>query len=56
MLNSLDLDQVRRFVGPHLAPNCLQSLSADKKVAARKERTIDLKDNKQQVAHFFIVI
>ena len=27
--NSLDPDQVRRFVGPGLDPNCLQMLSAD---------------------------
>ena len=27
--NSLDLDQARHFVGPDLAPNCLQRLSAD---------------------------
>ena len=29
MSNSLDPDQVRRFVGPDLAPNCLRMLSAD---------------------------
>ena len=29
MSNSLDLDQVRHFVGPDLGPNCLQRLSAD---------------------------
>ena len=27
--NSLGPDQVRRFVGPDLSPNCLQRLSAD---------------------------
>ena len=27
--NSLDPDQARRFVGPDLRPNCLQSSSAD---------------------------
>ena len=27
--NSLDPDQVRRFVGPDLGPNCLQRLSVD---------------------------
>ena len=27
--NSLDPDQVRRFVGPDLSPICLQRLSAD---------------------------
>ena len=27
--NSLDPDQVRRFVGPDLCPNCLQNFSAD---------------------------
>ena len=27
--NSLDPDQVRRFVGPDLGPNCLQKLAAD---------------------------
>ena len=27
--NSLDTDQVRRFVGPDLCPNCLQRFSAD---------------------------
>ena len=27
--HSLDPDQVRRFVGPDLVPNCLQMLSAD---------------------------
>ena len=29
MSNSLDPDQVRRYVGPDLVPNCLQNLSAD---------------------------
>ena len=28
-VNSLELDQVRRFVGPGLVPNCLQRLLAD---------------------------
>ena len=27
--NSLDPDQARRFVGPALGPNCLQTLPAD---------------------------
>ena len=36
--NGLDPDQDRRFVGPDLGTNCLQRLSADKKVAASKER------------------
>ena len=27
--NSLDPDQVERFVGPDFGPNCLQMLSAD---------------------------
>ena len=27
--NSLDPDEARRFVGPDLGPNCLQTLSAD---------------------------
>ena len=38
MPNSLDPDQDRHFVGPDLGPNCLQSLSADIKVATSKER------------------
>ena len=29
VLNSLDPDQARHFVGPDLGPNCLQKLSAD---------------------------
>ena len=29
MLNRLDPDQARHFVGPDLGPNCLQKLSAD---------------------------
>ena len=29
MSNSLDPDQAQNFVGPDLAPNCLQRLSAD---------------------------
>ena len=29
MSNSLDPDQVRRFVGPDLVPSCLQMLSTD---------------------------
>ena len=32
VLNSLDPDQDRHFVGPDLHPNCLQRLSADKKM------------------------
>ena len=31
MLNNLDPDQARHFVGPDLGPNCLQRLSADDK-------------------------
>ena len=31
VLNSLDPDQDRHFVGPDLDQNCLQSLSADDK-------------------------
>ena len=31
MLNSLDPDQARHFVGPDLGPNCLHGLSADDK-------------------------
>ena len=38
MSNSLDPDQYQHFVGPDLGPNCLQRVSADKNVAARKER------------------
>ena len=29
MSNSLNPDKARRFVGPHLDPNCLQMISAD---------------------------
>ena len=29
MLNGLDPDQARHFVGPDLGPNCLHLLSAD---------------------------
>ena len=29
MLNSLDPDQVRRFVGPDLGPNCLHKSLGD---------------------------
>ena len=29
MLNSLDPDQARHFVGPDLDPNCLEGLSAE---------------------------
>ena len=29
MSNSLDLDQARQIVEPHLGPNCLQGFSAD---------------------------
>ena len=32
--NGLNPDQDRHSVGPDLRPNCLQRLSADKKVAA----------------------
>ena len=38
MSNSLDPDQVRRFVGPDLAPNCLLSLSADDTIRQRVNR------------------
>ena len=31
VLNCLDSDQARRFVGPDLDPNCLQKLSTDDK-------------------------
>ena len=40
MLNGLDPDQDRQFVGPDLGPNCLQRLSADKKVTASRDREI----------------
>ena len=35
--NSLDPDQVRRFVGPDLGLNCLQRLSADDKIITSGE-------------------
>ena len=38
MLNGLDPDQDRHYVGPDLGSNCLRCLSADDKVAASKER------------------
>ena len=38
MSNSLDPDQARHFVRPDLDPNCLQSLSAEQKVAASGQR------------------
>ena len=34
--NRLDADQARHFVGPDLAPDCLQRLSVDNKVTANK--------------------
>ena len=36
--NSLDPDQVRHFVGPDLAQNCLQWLSADNTSRQKKLR------------------
>ena len=36
MVNSLDPDEARRLVGPHLDPNCLQRLSADDAPAGKK--------------------
>ena len=39
---SLDPDQDRHSGSPDLGPNCLQSLSVDDKVSARKERVEDL--------------
>ena len=36
--NSLDPDQVQRFVVPDLGPNCLQRLSADDKSPLSGER------------------
>ena len=38
--NSLDSDQDRHSVCPDLAPNCLQRLSADVKVATGRQRVI----------------
>ena len=44
--NNLDPDQDRRSVGPDLGPNCLQRLSADNKVAARKQTIVpETEDN-----------
>ena len=37
MSNGLDPGQDRRYVGPDLGPNCLQRLSADDKMLAKKE-------------------
>ena len=42
MLNSLDPDQERHFVGPDLGPNCLQRLSAD--IAGKEFNTKQLVD------------
>ena len=42
MLNSLDPDQARHFVGPDLGPNCLQILSAD--IAGKELNTKQLVD------------
>ena len=38
LLNCFDPDQDRHSVGPVLSPNCLQRLSADKKVSVSKKR------------------
>ena len=37
MSNDLDLDQDQHSLGPDLDPNCLQRLSADDKILARKD-------------------
>ena len=41
--NNLNPDQDRHFVGPDLASNCLQRLSADEKVAVSKQRVNERK-------------
>ena len=51
MSNNLDPDQDRHFVGPDLDPNCLQRLSADNKVAARKEKVITRNRRQFEVRH-----
>ena len=38
MSNSSDLDQARRFVGPDMGPDCLQSLYADGNAATSRKR------------------
>ena len=45
MSNGLNLDQDRRSVGPDLAPNCVQRLSADDnfKVTSSMVRVKDIK-------------
>ena len=45
MSNSLDPDQVRRFVGPDLGPNCLQRLSADDTSRQRVKETVTPQGN-----------
>ena len=37
MFNDSDPYQARRFVGPDMGPNCLQSLSADDTTVVGKE-------------------
>ena len=38
--NTLDLDKDRCSVSPDLGPNCFESLSADDKVSASKEKSL----------------
>ena len=48
MSNGLDPDHDRHTLGPDLAPNCLQRLSADDKVAASME-SIEMPDNRGKI-------
>ena len=58
MLNSMDPDKDQHFVGLDLDPNCFQRLSADDKLAARKERSpiMTVSDSKFNDIFFFIFI
>ena len=40
MLNSLDPDQARHFVGPDLGPNCLQRITADNTCGQRVKHVV----------------
>ena len=54
MSNRMDQDQVRRFVGPDLGPNCLQTLSADDTWG--KELTLDASASIMIVLSSYIVL
>ena len=54
VLNNLDPDQARQFVGPELGSNCLQRLSADNKSRSLGAKSFNIKQLYLSILTFWL--